>query len=95
MIEYMSRGEIAEHLGISLDAIKSYDRRGYLPEPDARIGRNYGWKRSTIDAWAAARPGRGARTDCSSWTTGDDGHRITCERKPGHAGKHQRDGIRW
>ena len=30
-----------------------------LPEPDAYIGRTRGWKTETIDAWNAARPGRG------------------------------------
>ncbi|ORM14094.1 hypothetical protein [Prescottella equi] len=63
MIEYLSRGEIAERYGYSLDTIKSYDRRGYLPEPDAKVGRNYGWLPATIDAWHENRPGRGSRTD--------------------------------
>lgn len=30
-----------------------------MPEPDAYIGRTRGWKTETIDAWNAARPGRG------------------------------------
>ncbi|AXQ51867.1 DNA binding protein [Gordonia phage Catfish] len=63
MIEYMSVGEVAEYLGLSLNTIKSYDRRGYMPEPDARIGRNFGWSQATIDEWHANRPGRGSRTD--------------------------------
>ncbi|WP_072691144.1 helix-turn-helix transcriptional regulator [Rhodococcus marinonascens] len=63
MIKYLSRGEIAEHLGLTLSAIKGYDARGYLPEADAKIGRNFGWRVETIDEWNANRPGRGARTD--------------------------------
>jgi hypothetical protein len=34
-----------------------------LPEADAMIGNVRGWLPETIDAWHAARPGRGARTD--------------------------------
>ena len=36
---------------------------GYLPAPDARVGRTYGWLPETIDDWNRNRPGRGARTD--------------------------------
>ncbi|MEU2002086.1 helix-turn-helix transcriptional regulator [Rhodococcus sp. NPDC019627] len=63
MRHYLSRGEVAEYLGISLNTIKGYDRRGYLPPPDARIGRSFGWLRETIDEWLLTRPGAGARTD--------------------------------
>ncbi|QDH85069.1 ssDNA binding protein [Gordonia phage Dardanus] len=95
MIEYMSRGDVAEYLNLSVDTIKSYDRNGYMPEPDCKVGRVFGWKRSTIDAWAENRPGRGTRTDCPFWTNGADGHRVTCERKQGHRGKHQRGELAW
>ncbi|MGC0364831.1 putative site-specific integrase-resolvase [Rhodococcus sp. 27YEA15] len=60
---YLSRGEIAERLGVALGTIKSYDKLGYLPEPDVKVGRNFGWAPETIDEWNANRPGRGARTD--------------------------------
>ncbi len=62
-LRYLSRGEIADRLGLSVGTITAYDRRGYMPEPDATIGRVYGWLPETIDAWQADRPGRGARTD--------------------------------
>ncbi|OZE38126.1 hypothetical protein CH256_08110 [Rhodococcus sp. 05-2254-6] len=62
-IHYLSRGEIADKLGVSLDAVKQYQRKSYLPEPDATVGRNQGWLESTIDEWHASRPGAGARTD--------------------------------
>lgn len=63
MIVYLSRGDIAERLQLSLETIKSYQRRGYLPEPDARVGRNMGWLPETIDKWMETRPGQGKRTD--------------------------------
>lgn len=95
MIEYMSKAEVADHLGLSIDAIKSYVGKGYMPEPDARIGRISGWTTETIDRWYAERPGRGARTDCRSWTTTSDGTRVYCERTPAHAGKHRHGDQTW
>jgi predicted DNA-binding transcriptional regulator AlpA len=62
-ILYLSRGEIAERLGISLDTVKGYQRKGLLPEPDAMVGRNQGWLEATVDDWNKNRPGPGARTD--------------------------------
>ena len=55
MIRYLSSGEVAARLGITLDALMHYK----LPEPDALIGRTRGWLPETIDAWNASRPGRG------------------------------------
>ena len=40
MIEYLSRAKVAEREGLSISTIDSYVRRGYMPDPDARIGRN-------------------------------------------------------
>ena len=56
-------GDVARRLGLSEDTIKSYDRRGYMPPADAKIGRVYGWLPESIDEWQRNRPGRGARTD--------------------------------
>lgn len=93
MIHYLSKAEVAEHLGVSLNTIKAYDAQGRMPEADARVGRNHGWLVETIDAWNAARPGSGVRTDCAHWTTDPDtGKRVTCERDQGHRGKHRRTG---
>ena len=36
---------------------------GQAPAPDGRIGASPWWHESTITAWLADRPGRGARTD--------------------------------
>jgi len=52
---YLGVTDIAKRLGISAAAVSAYR----LPEPDAYIGRTRGWKAETIDAWNAARPGRG------------------------------------
>lgn len=48
----MSRGEIAQYLGVSLATVKQYRD---FPEPDVIVGRNQGWTQETIDAWVAAR----------------------------------------
>lgn len=55
MIVYLSAAEVAERIGVKPDTLKRY----VLPEPDAMIGRYRGWLPETIDAWNAARPGRG------------------------------------
>lgn len=56
---YLSRAEFAARVGLAVGTLSRYK----LPEPDARIGTTRGWLPETIDAWQAARPGRGARTD--------------------------------
>lgn len=53
---YLSMTEVAQRLGITKGALATYS----LPEPDAIVGHARGWKEQTIDAWNAARPGRGA-----------------------------------
>jgi predicted DNA-binding transcriptional regulator AlpA len=55
VIRFMSRGEIAEYLGVSLATAKQYVD---FPPPDAIIGRNQGWTRETIDQWVAKRAKR-------------------------------------
>lgn len=62
-IKYLSTSEVAGRLGYTTNTIKSYGAKGLLPDPDALIGTVRGWLPETIDAWNAARPGRGARTD--------------------------------
>ena len=52
---YLGVTDVARRLGISTAAVSIYK----LPEPDVTIGRTRGWKVETIDAWNAARPGRG------------------------------------
>lgn len=52
---YLSRAEVAERIGVAPSTLSRYK----LPEADAMIGDVRGWRVSTIDAWNAARPGRG------------------------------------
>lgn len=56
MITYLSRTELAERIGVKPDTLSRYK----LPEPDAMIGSTRGWTVETVDAWNAARPGKGA-----------------------------------
>lgn len=65
---YLSLAGVASRAGLSVNTVKAYFSRGYLPEPDVEIGNGekvtaYGWAAETIDTWLANRPGRGARTD--------------------------------
>ncbi len=52
-LRFMSRGEIAQYLGVSLTTVK----KGYatFPEPDVQVGRNKGWSKNTIDTWLVSR----------------------------------------
>ena len=52
----MGRVEVAEYLG--LESVRSLSRMT-LPPHDVEVGVHKGWKPETIDAWNAARPGRG------------------------------------
>ncbi len=63
MIRYLSRPEVAARIGVQKDTLNRYK----LPPPDAQIGvRQVGWLPATIDAWHAARPGRGRRPEGSA-----------------------------
>ncbi|TDP94619.1 hypothetical protein EDF62_1040 [Leucobacter luti] len=52
----MSVKELAERIGVKPATAARYK----LPEPDAFIGDVRGWLPETVDAWHAARPGKGA-----------------------------------
>ncbi|ATU20847.1 helix-turn-helix transcriptional regulator [Bifidobacterium choerinum] len=52
---YLGVKQVAERLGITPGGLLNLK----LPKPDAYIGRTRGWKAETVDAWNAARPGRG------------------------------------
>lgn len=55
MIEYLSRAQLAERIGVAVGTLSRYK----LPEPDAMIGTTRGWLPETVDAWNAGRPGSG------------------------------------
>lgn len=59
----LSIGEVAQRAGLAESTVRVYRSRGEMPAPDAMIGRTPGWLESTADAWIAALPGQGARTD--------------------------------
>ncbi len=60
----MDTAAVALHLGVSRDTVTRYqqpDRAQYgFPEPDGRIGGRPWWWSTTIEAWEAQRPGKGA-----------------------------------
>lgn len=51
-LRFMSRGEIADYLGVTVSAVKQY---GDFPAPDVTVGRVQGWARETVDGWVATR----------------------------------------
>ena len=51
-LRFLSRGEIADRLGVTLGTVKQWTT---LPEPDVIVGRNQGWAADTIDLWWAQR----------------------------------------
>lgn len=56
VMRYLSATEVAERIGLkSRRSLSGID----LPEPDCLVGTHKGWLPETIDAWQAARPGRG------------------------------------
>ncbi|CAM5368486.1 MULTISPECIES: MerR family transcriptional regulator [Streptomyces] len=48
--------EIAAHIGVRPDTVRSYRKSGQLPPPDlTRAGRPY-WHADTVRRWVAGRP---------------------------------------
>jgi hypothetical protein len=55
-VHYLGRTEVAHYLGLAgLQSLTGVE----LPPPDVIVGDRKGWKKETIDAWNAQRPGRG------------------------------------
>lgn len=55
--------DVAKMVGVEPNTIAAYRYRGYLPEPQAIIGRAPVWSRPVIHHWLETRPGNGWRTD--------------------------------
>lgn len=53
--------DVAEVLGLEVSTVRGYAARGFMPEPDGRLGRTDWWWESNIHAWNASRPGQGWR----------------------------------
>ncbi len=58
--DLLDTSDVAELVGVKVPTIRTYLHRGDMPKPDRVIGRSPVWRRETIDAWLAERPGRGA-----------------------------------
>jgi hypothetical protein len=53
--------EIAAHIGVQVDTVRSYRKHGHLPPPDiVESGRPY-WYADTIRLWSSQRPGNRRR----------------------------------
>ncbi|MFF7636613.1 MerR family transcriptional regulator [Kitasatospora sp. NPDC008050] len=53
-----SYAEIARHIGVQPDTVRSYRRHGLLPDPDFVDQAGHPrWYADTIRAWAMRRPG--------------------------------------
>ncbi|QDF18794.1 hypothetical protein SEA_SCENTAE_75 [Gordonia phage SCentae] len=72
---FLDRNEFAARIGVRPDTLSRYE----LPAPDAQIGKgpraSKGWMPETIDAWNAARPGKGF------WKHSAPRRRMTKEEK--------------
>ncbi|MDT0377741.1 MerR family transcriptional regulator [Streptomyces sp. DSM 42041] len=54
--------EIAAHIGVQPDTVRSYRKHGLLPPPDLVEGGRPFWCADTVREWVARRPGnRGGR----------------------------------
>ena len=57
---YLATSAVAQRLGLAPETIRSYVKKGMLPEPDAILDdcglMPRGWLPSTLDAWQASRP---------------------------------------
>ena len=51
--EYLGVADLADYLGISVNTIRHWRKRGMLP-PACKLGRLVRWPRIAIDQWAAA-----------------------------------------
>jgi hypothetical protein len=58
-----SYADIAAHIRVQVDTVRSYRKHGHLPDPDVvQSGKPY-WYADTVRAWSARRPGNRGRRD--------------------------------
>ncbi|KPC65012.1 helix-turn-helix transcriptional regulator [Streptomyces chattanoogensis] len=55
--------EIAAHIQVQPDTVRSYRKHGLLPEPDLVEGGKPYWFADTVRAWVARRPGHRGRRE--------------------------------
>jgi hypothetical protein len=58
-----SYAEIAAHIRVRVDTVRSYRKHGHLPPPDVVEGSKPLWYADTIRTWSARRPGNRGRRD--------------------------------
>jgi transposase len=55
--------EIAAHIGVRTETVRSYRKHGLLPPPELVEGGKPYWLADTIRSWVASRPGNRTRRD--------------------------------
>jgi hypothetical protein len=58
-----SYAEIAAHIRVQVDTVRSYRKHGHLPSPDVVEGSKPFWYADTIRMWSSRRPGNRGRRD--------------------------------
>ncbi|MDX6327778.1 MAG: hypothetical protein QOI83_161 [Streptomycetaceae bacterium] len=56
-----SYAEIAAHIRVQVDTVRSYRKHGHLPHPDVVEGGRPFWYADTIRTWHSRRPGNRSR----------------------------------
>lgn len=54
--------EIAAHIQVQPDTVRSYRKHGLLPPPDLVEGGRPFWQPDTVRLWVSQRPGNGRRS---------------------------------
>ena len=61
-----SYADIAAHIGVRTETVRSYRKHGLLPPPDTVEGGRPFWYADTVRAWSARRPGNRSRSQGSA-----------------------------
>jgi predicted DNA-binding transcriptional regulator AlpA len=51
----LSRRDVADLMGLSVETIKTHRADGAMPDPDYVVDQKPLWRRETIDGWIARR----------------------------------------